>query len=83
MLSVEIQNILLERGFNKLTTSRAKKSYLRHGIVVGFFLRVCPINNNITAPNLNTAGFQSAFGKTSRFVGFIFQEAKSTENNKT
>ena len=53
-------------------------SYLRHGIVIGLFLRVSPIDNNITAPNLNTAGFQSALGKTSRFVGFVFQEAKST-----
>jgi hypothetical protein len=57
-------------------------SYLSHRIVVRLFLGVCPIDNNITAPDLNTAGFQSAFGKTSRFVGFIFKEAKSTKKTK-
>ena len=53
-------------------------SYLTHSILIWFFLWIRPINNNITAPDLNTTGFQTAFGKTSRFVGFIFQEAKST-----
>ena len=52
--------------------------YLRHGLIIGLFLRIGPIHNNITAPNLDTASFQSAFGKTSRLMGFIFQEAKSS-----
>ena len=56
--------------------------YLRHGLIIGLFLRVSPIDNNITAPYLDSTSFQSAFGKTSRFMGFIFQEAKSTEKSK-
>jgi hypothetical protein len=58
------------------------KVYLRHGIVVRLLLWVSPIDNNITAPNLDSTSFQSAFGKTSRFVGFIFQEAETSAKNK-
>ena len=64
---------------NKQKQQKKPSSYLSHRIIVRLFLGVCPIDNNITAPDLNTAGFQSAFGKTSRFVGFIFKEAKSTK----
>jgi hypothetical protein len=58
--------------------SDVQNFHLRHGLIIGLFLRVSPINNNITAPYLDSTSFQSAFGKTSRFVGFIFKEAKST-----
>ncbi len=54
-------------------------SYLGHGLVVGFLLRVCPIDDYITAPDFDAASFESAFGQTGSFVRLVFQKTESSE----
>ena len=54
-------------------------SYLGHGLVIGFLLRVCPVNDNITAPDLDAASFESAFGQTGSFVRLVFKKTESSE----
>lgn len=52
--------------------------YLWHGLLIWLFLRIGPINDDITAPNFDTTRLQPPFGQAGCFVRLVFQEAEPT-----
>ena len=48
-------------------------------MLIWFLLRIRPIYDNITVPNLDSSCLEPPLGKAGGFVGLILQEAKSPE----
>jgi len=51
---------------------------LCHRLFVGLLLRIGPVDNYITAPDLDAPGLQPALGQTRRLMRLILQKAKAT-----
>ena len=48
-----------------------------HGVLVGLLLRVGPVDDDITAPDLDPARLQPALGQARSLVGLVLEEAEA------
>lgn len=53
-------------------------SYFGHGLFIWFFLRIRPVNDDVTAPNFHATCSEPPLSQRSWFVGLILQEAEAS-----
>jgi hypothetical protein len=53
-------------------------TYSGHCVIVGLFLRICPVDDDIAAEDLDTSSAETSFGQRSGLVRVILEETKAT-----
>ena len=57
--------------------SISSASHLRHGFLVWFLLRVGPVHDHVTVPDLDPAAAEAPLGLRGGLVGLVLQEAEA------
>lgn len=60
-----------------ICTKRKRQDCLRHGLLVGFFKRICPVNDYVTAPDASPATPNPMLCHRGWLVAVVFQKCKA------